>query len=90
MFVEKLKEDQIRQIISLISDDDAPESVEIHKRDTGVEVTIISMGMEENYVLHDYFVETFDYAANGCEYIYRKQMLEFFGPPYAERFLLMT
>ena len=88
MFVEKLSESQIQKLVQVVADDEEAKILEIKKYSTGIEVRIESMEMEENYILHDYFVESFNYAASGTEYIYRKQMLEFLGAEYANKFLL--
>ncbi|HIY04866.1 MAG TPA: hypothetical protein H9733_07875 [Candidatus Anaerotignum merdipullorum] len=87
MFVKRLRDDQIAEIMQVISDSET-EVTDIRRPYTDPEVTVLSQGMEEHYVLHDYDIEGFDYLPEGSTYLYRKKMLEFFGIVYATRYLL--
>ena len=53
MYVKKLKDHQIADIMRVISDPDA-EVTDIRRPYTDPEVTVLSQDMEEHYVLHDY------------------------------------
>ena len=75
MYVKKLKDHQIADIMRVISDPDA-------------EVTDLSQDMEEHYVLHDYDIEGFDFLPDDATKLYRAKMLEFFGMDYALNYLL--
>ncbi len=87
MYVKRLKDDQIEQIIQSISDVDA-EVTDIRRPYTDPEVTALSQDMEEHYVLHDYDIEGFEFLPDDATTIYRKKMLEFFGIDYALNYLL--
>lgn len=60
MYVKKLKDHQIADIMRVISDPDA-EVTDIRRPYTDPEVTVLSQDMEEHYVLHDYDIEGFDF-----------------------------
>ena len=87
MYVTRLQDAQIAEIIRAISDEDA-EVTEIHRPYTDPEVTVLSQDMVEHYVLHDYDIEGFEYLPENATYIYREKMLKFFGIGYAEHYLL--
>ena len=97
MYAERLTEDQIREIMDLISDDGSVRIVKIRTYDSGFddcvnwskipEVTAIFQETEETYRLFDYRIQAFRYAGAGSENIYRKKMLEYFGDEYAIRYL---
>ena len=82
MYVKRLKDDEILQIMRVISDPDC-EIVSIFRKVTDPEVVINSQDMEERYVLHDYDIEGFDYTR-----MYRKEMLRIFGEKYAADYML--
>lgn len=86
MFVKHLRDEQIEEIIHTISDQDAIVT-KILRPYTDPEVTVISQDMEENYVLHDFDIEGFEYLPINATYIYREKMLEFFEIDYAEYYL---
>lgn len=87
MFVKKLKDAQIAEIMQVISDADA-EVTDIRRPLTDPEVTVLSQDMVEHYVLHDYDIEGFDFLPSDATKIYRRKMLEFFGEAYAAHYLL--
>ncbi|MBR4014788.1 MAG: hypothetical protein IKI88_01120 [Anaerotignum sp.] len=87
MYVKKLKDHEIEEIIRAISDEDAVVT-DIKRIYTDPEVTVLSQDMEEHYVLHDYDIEGFEFLPDGATYIYREKMLKFFGVEYAEKYLL--
>ena len=87
MYVKKLKDHQIEEIIHAISDEDAVVT-DIRRVYTDPEITVDSEGLEEHYVLHDYDLEGFEFLPDDATLIYRKKMLEFFGADYAKRYLL--
>lgn len=60
MYVKKLKDHQIADIMRVISDPDA-EVTDIRRPYTDPEVTVLSQDMEEHYVLHDLDIEGFDF-----------------------------
>ncbi len=86
MFVKKLKDSDILQIMRVISDSKC-EIVDIFRKVTDPEVVINSGEIKEHYVLHDYDIEGFDYLPNNATVIYRKEMLKIFGIKYAETYL---
>ncbi|MBM6828525.1 hypothetical protein H9X85_02610 [Anaerotignum lactatifermentans] len=98
MYSERLTEQQIREIMDLISDDGKVEIIQVRAYDSGFddcvnfskipEVKARFQETEETYRLHDYRIEGFHRAGAGSEYIYRKKMYEYFGDEYAIRFLL--
>lgn len=77
MYVKKLKDHQIADIMRVISDPDA-EVTDIRRPYTDPEVTVLSQDMEEHYVLHDYDIEGFDFLPDDATKLYRAKMLEFF------------
>ena len=78
MFVKRLRDDQIADLMCEISDVDA-QVTDIRRPYTDPEVTVLSQDMEEHYVLHDYDIEGFEYLPSDATKIYRKKMLEYFG-----------
>lgn len=88
MFVKRLKDHEIAQIMRAVSDDPECEVVDIVRKLTDPEVTINSQDMEEHYVLHDYDIEGFDYLPDDATITYRKEMLEIIGIKYAETYLM--
>lgn len=86
MFAKKLKDSEILHIMRVISDSRC-QLVSIFRKVTDPEVVLISCGMEERYVLHDYDIEGFNYLPNNATVIYRKEMLKIFGMKYAETYL---
>ena len=87
MYVKKLKDHEIEEIMHAISDMDAVVT-DSRRAATDPEVTVLSQDMEEHYVLHDYDIEGFDFLPDNATYIYREKMLKFFGVEYAARYLL--
>ena len=87
MFVKRLRDDQIADLMCEISDVDA-QVTDIRRPYTDPEVTVLSQDMEEHYVLHDYDIEGFEYLPSDATKIYRKKMLEYFGRAYALQYLL--
>ncbi len=87
MFVKRLRDDQIADLMCEISDVDA-QVTDIRRPYTDPEVTVLSQDMEEHYVLHDYDIEGFEYLPSDATKIYRKKMLEYFGIAYALQYLL--
>ena len=97
MYAEKLTEEQIREIMNLISDDGSVRIVQIRAYNSSFEdcvnwskvpeVKAMFQETEETYRLHDYHIQGFHRAGAGSEYIYRKKMLEYFGDQYAIDFL---
>lgn len=87
MFVKRLRDDQIADLMQEISDPDA-EVMDIRRPYTDPEVTVLSQDMQEHYVLHDYDLEGFEYLPTDATKIYRKKMLEYFGIDYALHYLL--
>ena len=81
MYVKRLKDDEILQIMRVISDPDC-EIVSIFRK------VINSQDMEERYVLHDYDIEGFDYLPDDSTRMYRKEMLRIFGEKYAADYML--
>ena len=81
MYVKRLKDDEILQIMRVISDPDC-EIVSIFRKVTDPEVVINSQDMEERYVLHD------DYLPDDSTRMYRKEMLRIFGEKYAADYML--
>lgn len=98
MFVEKLTEEQIREIMNVISDDGAVKVISVRTYDGGFEDSLnISNVPEitaefqediETYRLFDYQIRGFHHAGAGSTYIYRKMMLEWFGDEYAIKYLM--
>ena len=98
MFSEKLTEEQIRQIMDVISDDGAVKVVSVRAYDKDFEdcvnfskipeVKAVFQDSEETYQLYDYTIKGFHLAGAGSDYIYRKMMLEWFGDEYAIQYLL--
>ena len=86
-YVKRLKDDEILQIMRVISDPDC-EIVSIFRKVTDPEVVINSQDMEERYVLHDYDIEGFDYLPDDSTRMYRKEMLRIFGEKYAADYML--
>ena len=87
MFVKRLRDDQIADLMCEISDVEA-QVTDIRRPYTHPEVTVLSQDMEEHYVLHDYDIEGFEYLPSDATKIYRKKMLEYFGITYALQYLL--
>ena len=87
MFVKRLRDDQIADLMCEISDVEA-QVTDIRRPYTNPEVTVLSQDMEEHYVLHDYDIEGFEYLPSDATKIYRKKMLEYFGITYALQYLL--
>ena len=87
MFVKRLTDHEIGDIMKAISDADA-EVTYIYRAVTDPEVTVLSQDMEEHYVLHDYDIEGFDYLPDNATVVYRKKMLECFGIDYALHYML--
>ncbi len=87
MFVKRLRDDQIADLMCEISDVEA-QVTDIRRPYTDPEVTVLSQDMEEHYVLHDYDIEGFEYLPSDATKIYRKKMLEYFGITYALQYLL--
>ncbi len=87
MFVRRLQDQDILQIMRAVSDPEC-EVLQIFRKVTDPEVIINSQEMEERYVLHDYDIEGFDYLPDDATQIYRKEMLKIFGVKYAETYLL--
>ena len=87
MYVKRLKDDEILQIMRVISDPDCA-IVSIFRKVTDPEVVINSQDMEERYVLHDYDIEGFDYLPDDSTRMYRKEMLRIFGEKYAADYML--
>lgn len=87
MFVKRLKDHEIAQIMRAVSDPEC-EVLQIFRKVTDPEVIINSQDMEERYVLHDYDIEGFDYLPDDATLTYRKEMLKIFGVKYAETYLL--
>ena len=87
MYVKKLKDHQIADIMRVISDPDA-EVPDSRRPYPAPAWTVLSQDMEEHYVLHDYDIEGFDFLPDDATKIYRKKMLEFFGIDYALNYLL--
>ena len=87
MFVKRLKDDEILQIMRAVSDPEC-ELVDVFRRVTDPEVVSNSQDMEEHYVLHDYDIEGFDYLPDDATITYRKAMLEIIGIKYAETYLM--
>lgn len=97
MFVEKLTEEQIREIMNLISDDGLVQTIQIRSYDNGYEdclnwskvpeIKAKFQETEETYHLYDYHIEGFHYAGAGSDLIYRKLMYSYFGEPYALNYL---
>ena len=98
MYAEKLTEEQIREIMNLISDDGSVRIVQIRTYKSSFEdcvnwsnvqeVKAMFQETEETYRLYDYHIHGFHRAGAGSEYIYRKKMYEYFGDQYAIDFLL--
>ena len=80
MYVKRLKDDEILQIMRVISDPDC-EIVSIFRKVTDPEVVINSQDMEERY-------EGFDYLPDDSTRMYRKEMLRIFGEKYAADYML--
>lgn len=87
MYVKKLKDSQIEEIMHAISDPDG-RIEKIYRPVTDPEVTVVSQDIVEHYVLHDYDIEGFEYLPGNATRIYREKMLKFFGVEYAARYLL--
>ena len=87
MFVKRLKDHEIEQIMRAVSDDPECEVVDIFRKLTDPEVVINSQDMEEHYVLHDFDIEGFDYLPDDATITYRKEMLKIFGVKYAEDYM---
>lgn len=89
MYVKRLQDRQIEEIIHAISGEES-EVTYIHRPYTDPEVEVISMGMDEYYILHDYYVECCNsaYFPKNATRLHREKMLKFFGPEYARRYLL--
>ena len=81
MYVKRLKDDEILQIMRVISDPDC-EIVSIFRKVTDPEVVINSQDME------DYDIEGFDYLPDDSTRMYRKEMLRIFGEKYAADYML--
>lgn len=98
MYAEKLTEEQIREIMNLISDDGSVRIVQIRTYNSSFEdcvnwskvpeIKAMFQETEETYRLYDYHIQGFHRAGAGSEYIYRKKMYEYFGDQYAIDFLL--
>lgn len=83
MYAEKLTEEQIREIMNLISDDGSVRIVQIRTYNSSFEdcvnwskvpeVKAMFQETEETYRLHDYHIQGFHRAGAGSEYIYRKK-----------------
>lgn len=97
MFAEKLTEEQIREIMNLISDDGLAKSIQVRNYNGSYEdclnwskVPEIKATFQETietYRLYDYHIEGFRHAGAVSDLIYRKQMYAYFGKPYALNYL---
>jgi len=87
VYVKRLTDSQIKEIIYEISGPDA-EITYIKRVSTGPEIEVSYDGDEEYYVLHDYYYEGSVNNGTNSSKNYRKKMLEIIGMEYAERYLL--
>lgn len=98
MFSERLTEEQIREIMNVISDDGELQILSVRTYDRDFEdalavskVPEVRAKFQENtetYQLYDYSIRGFHRAGAGSDYIYRKMMYGWFGEPYVVKYLL--
>lgn len=89
MYIEKLKEEQIKELMEIYSPDNSNLTYKFINEKLFVTLRNRD-GVEENYILKDYMVEILDWGLDEFEYHrqYRKKMLEYFGKQYAIDYLL--
>lgn len=89
MYLEKCTDNQIKELMKCYATY-TDISIYRNKKTKTVDVELIVDDIPENYVLHDFFVEVYDWddRDTNCLHDYRKKMLEFFGNQYAVDFLL--
>ena len=98
MFIEKLTEEQIREVMNVISDDGELTILKIRTYDQSFddavafsnvpEVTAKFQEDTETYQLHDYHIRGKNRAGAGSDYVYRSLMYKWFGADYAIKYLL--
>lgn len=98
MFCEKLTEEQIREVMNIISDDGELTILKIRTYDSSFEDTVsfskvpeVTAKFQEDtetYQLHDYFIRGKNRAGAGSDYVYRTLMHKWFGDEYAIHYLL--
>lgn len=98
MFSEKLNEEQIREIMNVISDDGAVRIISIRTYNNSFEDSLdisdvpeIKVEFQETteiYQLFDYHIKGFNRAGAGSDYIYRKMMYGWFGKEYVVKYLM--
>lgn len=98
MFFEKLTEEQIREVMNVISDDGELTILKIRTYDNSFddavavsnvpEVTAKFQEDIETYQLYDYHIRGKNRAGAGSDYVYRKLMYGWFGEAYAIQYLM--
>ena len=88
MYVEKLSNDQVKELMKSYAD--GYTEISITRREGSIDVSLVYNDIPENYVLYDYEVEVYDWddRDTDCLQNYRKKMLEYFGIQYASDYLL--
>ncbi len=98
MFCEKLTEEQIIEVMNMISDDGDLTILKVRAYDQSFEdavavskvpeVTAKFQEDVETYQLHDYHIRGKNHAGAGSDYVYRSMMYQWFGDEYAIQYLL--
>ena len=98
MFFEKLTEEQIREVMNVISDDGELTILKIRTYDQSFEDAVAVSNVPEvtakfqedieTYQLYDYNIRGRNRAGAGSDYVYRSLMHKWFGDEYAIKYLL--
>lgn len=88
MYITKLTDNQIKELIKTYAD--GYTEISIIRHEDNVDVNLIYEDLPESYVLYDYTVEVYDWddRDTDCLKKYREKMLDFFGHQYAIDYLL--
>ena len=88
MYLQKCNDEQINELMSCYAENYT--DITINRRDDYIDVELIVDDIPEQYVLHDYSVDVYDWddTDTDCLHKYREKMLEYFGNQYAIDYLL--
>lgn len=88
MYIQKLSDEQIKELMKYYASDYT--GIDIVRHSNNIDVELIVDDIPENYVLYDFTVEVYDWDDSGtdCLHNYRTKMLEYFGNQYAVDYLL--
>ena len=98
MFFEKLTEEQIREVMNVISDDGELTILKIRTYDNSFDDAVAVSNVPkvtakfqediETYQLYEYHIRGKNRAGAGSDYVYRKLMYGWFGDAYAIQYLM--